>query len=385
MATLSPTSTSFSTQIFDLKKDILKSEINNIKEIADLCSAITQLLGEKPENKEIKTKIEGHNDAIKKRITNYELELKTITQNQGAFCDNLKLPNFGTVDTYESNAAKFSIPTFDNESSTTLMECWSKITDFSEISNLSEKAVKNLLSFSLSGAPYRTYKALREKPLSEILIVLSDRFGSFDELPDYLMRLQNFTRNQNETIASTMQRVSNLLDKTNLTVHKDDRATRYKLEMENYLLKLASPTARKAAIYKRTQAVRNGVTLSYNQLFEIIKEAENLEKESSNSNLPSSNFNINIKDPYILDDMNIMWDNPNYNPDYQYDNEQINESPQSEFNKVKNNIQDSIHNAHLECENNTDEEEVYFKNSLPQKKKKAKKRLLTHSDSTTFY
>ena len=84
--------------------------------------------------------------------------------------------------------------------------------------------------------------------------------------------------------------------------------------------------------------------------------------------------------------MNIMWDNPNYNPNYHYTEQSNskNENPQLQFNKVKSNIQDSIHNAHLECDNNTDEEEVYFKNSLPQKKKKAKKRLQTHNNST-FY
>ena len=122
----------------------------------------------------------------------------------------------------------------------------------------------------------------------------------------------------------------------------------------------------------------NGITLTYSQLFDIIKEAENLEKDSKNK-LPSASFNINVTDPYILDDMNIWWNNPYYNSRHNYNDDQINNddrhtNPHSNDGNIQRNYESNYNDEEAEI--------AEFRQSLPPKKKKAKplKRLKKQAD-----
>ena len=71
--------------------------------------------------------------------------------------------------------ARLAIPLFSNEkdSTITLQEFWQKLVCYSETENLSEKAIKNLLTFLLQDRPYHAFYENKDKSLESICTILS--------------------------------------------------------------------------------------------------------------------------------------------------------------------------------------------------------------------
>ena len=153
----------------------------------------------------------------KQKITNFikenESKLEEMLELKKLHSEYLIVPKLGDNDVIDVVTAKIAIPCFGIDN-TSLKQFWNKFTDFSNMNDLSEKAQKKLLSAHLHNEPHDVYSENSEKSLETILKILVTRFGNIETISDHLKSLENIKRGPQESLASVMQRVSVLLDKT---------------------------------------------------------------------------------------------------------------------------------------------------------------------------
>ena len=227
-----------------------------------------------------------------KLIENEEDKFKKIAELKNAHQQRLKMPSFGTNDKYDIEVVALTCPSFRNgDDKLSLEEFWNKVCSLTENENLSEKAVKNLLSCLLSGQAYQAYHDNKSKTLQEILQVLIDRFGDIQTIEDKLQSLQYISRQPGEKLASVMRRVSALIDKTKHIVDPNEQSMRYNLLMTQNLINLCSQKARRIVLSERAKAARSGYNLPYKNLFFL---ASDTERNESNPE-PSYGFPLDIK------------------------------------------------------------------------------------------
>ena len=227
-------------------------------------------------------------DKLEQKIINFdnlikaeETKFNKIYKLKAAHQERLKMPTFGTADTYNIEHAALTCPSFtDTACKLTLEEFWNKICSFTENENLSENGVKSLLSCFLHGPAYQTYYDNKSKPLQEIVQVLIDRFGDIQTIEDKLQLLQKISRLPGEKLASVMRRVSALIDKTKHIVDKNEQNMRYEILMTEHLIKLCSPRASKRILSERDKAARAGYILHYKNLFTLASDIERYDDKS---------------------------------------------------------------------------------------------------------
>ena len=213
-----------------------------------------------------------------KLINTEEDKFKKISELREAHQQRLKMPTFGTNDRYDIEVVALTTPSFGHgNDKLSLEEFWNKVCSLTENENLSEKAVKNLLSCLLSGEAYQAYHDNKSKSLQEILQVLIDRFGDIQTIEDKLQSLQNISRQPGEKLAGVMRRVSALIDKTKHMVEPSEQLMRYNLLMTQNLIKLCSQKAKRRLLSERAKAARSGYNLPYKNLFFLAADTERSE------------------------------------------------------------------------------------------------------------
>ena len=235
-------------------------------------------------------------DKITESITDYEEKLSQITDLKLKHTETLELPKFGESTEYKNDDAVLLLPRFDNNlSATSLVEYYNKVKDFCEEHDLTEEKCKSVLRVNLLGEPYNVFKAKEKESLRHILQALTDRFGNIQTLDDKILSLEALKRATNESLASVMQRVSILIDQTNLICDPKDRDTRYKLKMMDYLIKMCSKKALNAIQDSRRKHNNAGYVFGYSQAFEIARHVEKSE------NAPWQTCNAYVSNSLSLD------------------------------------------------------------------------------------
>ena len=268
----------------NITTELIKANIIMFTQLKEMSQSMLASLKSLPETSETTQQIQLFDQKIvnfDKLIQKEEDKFKKIADLKNAHQQRLKMPTFGTNDKYDHEVVALTTPSFrHNDDKLTLEEFWNKVCSLTENENLSEKAVKNLLSCLLSGEAYQAYFDNKSKSLEEIVQVLIDRFGDIQTIQDKLQSLQDITREPGEKLASVMRRVSTLIDKTKHIVEQNEQSMRYDLLMTENLIKLCSQRARQRLLNERAKAARSGYNLPYKNLFFIATDAERSESTS---------------------------------------------------------------------------------------------------------
>ena len=213
---------------------------------------------------------------LEKEIEDEETKLSNIYKLQDEFKEKLILPKFGNNDKYDPECAYLSCNTFiGKDDKVTLNQFWNKLLCFSETNQLSELAVKQLLSCLLNGPAHSTYVDHKDKGLTVIVQALIDRYGSLLTIEDKLRELDDITRKPSEKLQSIMARISSLIDSTQYFYDPSERESRRKLVLFDKLLNVVEPSIKNKLISERVKAARCGYILDYKQLFNLAKDLEN--------------------------------------------------------------------------------------------------------------
>ena len=159
--------------------------------------------------------------------------------------------------------------------SSTFVQCFKKLTNFGNRNKFTEKMYIQALDILLCGDIYDFYSSIRDKPLSRMLNMLSDRFVKHDSISTYQKSLRNFQREPNETLQSCMQRYGDLITKTEKIHPAHTRETRRELVLHQTLLRICSPGALLKIRDRQSDAGEDGGTLSYSQLLHKAINVEN--------------------------------------------------------------------------------------------------------------
>ena len=285
------------TNIHSLSTEAVKDKIINWHNLRDMMEGVLIPL-EKTETPEaeakvtlLKTRIEHFNNLIQE----HETKLEQIARLKSEFKERLTLPKYGDKDEVDIEKCRLYVPIFrgppDND--TTLEEVWQKIVCFSQNENLSEKAIKHVLSCVLQSNPYTVYFENRDKTLTEILSILIARFAHVLNISDHDKILKSLKREPKEKLASVMSRCSILLDKTKYLNPPDEREARHKIYMVDYLLKLCSSKAKFILEAKRTAASRSGYNLTYQNMLQM---AEDIERSEIDPETTASLYTFSMRD-----------------------------------------------------------------------------------------
>ena len=276
--------------------ELIKIKLINFTQLKEIAqSMVLSLKSQKDPQPETTQEI----DKLEQKIANFDMLINTeeakfnkIHDLKTAHHERLKMPNFGTADTYKIENAVLTCPTFtDTTCKLTLEEFWNKICSFTENEGLSEKGVKSLLSSCLHGPAYQVFHDNKSKPLHKIVQILIDRFGDIQTIEDNLQSLRTISRFPTEKLSSVMRRVSALIDKTKHIVDQKEQDMRYELLMKEYLMKLCSLKARKRIITENDKAARAGYILNYKNLYALASDIERYDNDSVNYyNLPSGSL-----------------------------------------------------------------------------------------------
>ena len=282
-------------ELHQVSTENIKTTLINLHYFADTLEALLVSLQKQEKDDEINDQIknvEKRLKHIKEQIKSNDRKLAEVAELKNQYTEKLEMPELGINDDYDIEKARLSIPIYkEDSSSVSLVEFWSKLTCFAEAYHLSEEAIKSLLSCLLLGYPYKAFFDNRSKPLKSIITILADRFANIQTMGDKLAILDSIKRDSKETLPSAMQRVSILIDQTANTVPPEDRASRYKLLMQNHLMNLCSAKARNAIIFQRTKASRHGFTLNYQDCFQIAKDQERWQDHSHPSQILDAELN----------------------------------------------------------------------------------------------
>ena len=268
-----------------IETELIKNKLitfTQLKEMAQsFASSLKSQKNPEPETTQEINKLELKIANFDNLIQAEEARFNNIYKLKSAHREQLKMPTFGNIDTYNIEHAALTCPSFtDTTCRITLEEFWNKICSFTENEGLSQKGVKSLLSCLLHGPAYQAYYDNKTKSLHEIVQILIDRFGDIQTIEDKLQSLRTITRLPGEKLSSVMRRVSALIDKTKHIVNEKEQNVRYEILMIENLIKLCSQRASKRIISERDKAARAGYILGYKNLFTLASDIERYEDKS---------------------------------------------------------------------------------------------------------
>ena len=269
--------------IHSIKAENIKARLINLHYSNEMFQALRTSMMAQEQKDDIPQKLQEVNNKIteiEKLIKDNDTKLEQIAKLKQQNTDHLEPIKLGKTVKINVEEANAYLPNFngnDKGNSVSFSEFHRKLTTYSEVNDLSEIAIKSLLSCKLQGAPHSEYFEHREKSLKDILQVLHDRFGTAITMADRIRMLETIKRDKEESIASCMNRVEVLIDKTKNQAQKDDQETRRRILLTENLRKLCSKNARNAIMQKQSNAGENGFLLNYKDMLKIAKETEMLE------------------------------------------------------------------------------------------------------------
>ena len=213
-------------------------------------------------------------------------EMKKIQERQLLLDVKIKLPKFGKVKAVPWDAIS-CLPFFDPQQEKPKLYCvWQILTNFAESQELSENAFKQILRSCMRGEALEIYIDFRDEPVSKIIRVLKERFGSFPSRSDFEMQKENFKRMPNEPLACAMSRYENILTELYGHLPPEELNTLKETNCQSMVKQIATANARKELHRSETMAQLDGIyEYSYkerlNKLSFEEKLIDQLEKESN--------------------------------------------------------------------------------------------------------
>lgn len=290
------------------KTALLRANLLHITDHLDSLKISESFMAAAVASKDVSQSVKDRHTQIKGKISDYtklsedlNSKIKSIEHNKLANNCKLKLPNFGNNENIDIEQLKLSNSIFDN-TNVPLEEWWMKLSNFGQSHKFSEQAFKLAISYLTSNVVFETYYALKDKPLEKILEAFVDRFGPISSINDYLNKLESFERDPGENIASCMVRLEILIDKTQTCVPENQREMRKNILKNQYLLALAHPKAKQKVKNAKHKAYLAGHNLTFDQIFDIVKNAEKYDtnisisaidapKQNDNKSIPAFDYN----------------------------------------------------------------------------------------------
>jgi len=210
----------------------------------------------------------------KQAAARIESQLENIANAKAANETKLIIPPFGQRDEVDTEELKIASVDFDGKSNVTIEEFWNKLSNYCSMKGFSEKACKEALSTMLHSEAFKIFHAKKNESLEVILKCLTARYGPLKSVEDYVLELDNFSRHKNENIESCIIRLEILLDKTETSVPVEERKTRKELLMNKHIMAIAHEKAKEVVVEQKSIALKQGIILSNEDIFEIIKTKE---------------------------------------------------------------------------------------------------------------
>ena len=272
-----------------IKYDLLKDNLSNQVNFVDSYESILEALEGAPLSNEVEETIQNIKTKIddsKVIITNLKKTITEIDDLKDKFKDQLEVPKSGNNKKFNMEHLLISVPQFDDTNEKIpFQHFFKKLTCFARNNSLTHEAIKQCLDIVLKANAFDIYDFVRQEPLSKVISILSDHFGSITNLDDDIRKLASIKRKPEQKVQSFMAEVSLLLLKTESLTDPQARDQRYESKMKEHLFQACSETAKNKLDNFMAEAIRNGIRPTYKELFHIVKEHEREQQYSQHQDI----------------------------------------------------------------------------------------------------
>ena len=191
-------------------------------------------------------------------------EIQKAIKSKSRATECLPLPDHDskTRGHYQMEDLRLACPLVTDESTISdLKTTWSKICLFARINALTDEAVKSCLITVLQGKYYKAVERHHDKPLAEVLQILTDSFCGATTSAHAHKKLETFKPYKQETFKSACNRALILANDACRALPSAQIPGRKTLIMENIIYKLLPSGARKAFNYEINRAKDDGIFL----------------------------------------------------------------------------------------------------------------------------
>ena len=203
--------------------------------------------------------------------------------------ENITIPEFGKNSNIDFYGVQ-GLLTFDPTQSTpTLFQAWESISQFVTNCNLTEKAMKTILSQKLKNEAFDIYMLYKEQPIHKIIYLLKDRFGSFPTIYDFETQYENFKRKPGETITTSMARYEMILKNLHRRQPPEEIRQIIERDCKSMVKRIALPEAKAQLDRDEQKAKINGRIFSYKDRLNKVLLEEQLYHRQKTGNIPSIN------------------------------------------------------------------------------------------------
>ena len=221
--------------------------------------------------KEIKD-LNEHMEKSHKKFLQILIEVTSKPQDDPE--DDIPLPIFGETSRIDMTNLMI-LPKFSGtEESLTLYQFWLKIMEYVTSQGISENGTKTILGLQLRGEALNIYLRNQFRSVKEIICRLKDQFESFPTIEDFEDQLEEFERQENEAITSTMNRFAYIIRNR----YKDDKNLKRILEQtcKEKVRQVADPNAREELDRKEDEARQRGSEFTYQDRLKLIQREEKI-------------------------------------------------------------------------------------------------------------
>ena len=214
---------------------------------------------------------------LETELTDIWQRLEELTKRKSMIDDDIiTIPEFGKNSEIDFHGVQ-GIPTFDPKSSSpTLYQVWEQICEFSTNFELTEKAIKTIMSQKLQHEALDLFMLFKDRPLRNIMQHLKNRFGSFPSMLDYEVEYESFTRRKGEDISTAMARFEMILRKLHQQQSPKEIKQVIERDCKTMVKKIALPEARKQLDREEEKAKIKGCFFSYKDRLDTVLLEENL-------------------------------------------------------------------------------------------------------------
>ena len=250
------------------------SYLSNLAEVLTPLQSSLTLLKDSTLNNELKEKLNTELKKLKTQKSSLDNSLKSESEKLSEIKKNLNvgsidLPTFGDIDVPKPEAIIAFCCSFSGSSEENFKEFYEKIKQFSNFSKLSQKGFRLVLSSLLRQEAFAFYNDIKDETLENILKKLDERFSNKLTIFQYDLMLKNYSRPINMKLTSTMNEIDNLISKTACLVPPSLRQSRREFLLQEYLLKMVDSSTRAKLRASQLENSREGVSLTYDELFTI--------------------------------------------------------------------------------------------------------------------
>ena len=271
-----------------IKKDLinwyyLRDTMNPLK--ISLEEQYNKIDGRDDTQKDQKDKLKEQMDLIDQKmksletlIKNNETRLSEVSDLKEKHHHHYPIPKLDkhTNDDFNTEEAVFRISYFNNDGTIKFSEFYDKLMLYAKKLKLTEKGVLDLLGTLLKDEPFQVFMEYNndDSDLETVIKALSARYNDRKNISEYQNMLRNISRKPSEPLRSAMSRALCLISLTSSLVPKSDRESRRKFLQQEYLIKLASPRAKRAISHHIKNAQREGLPVIYDTLLNIAVDTE---------------------------------------------------------------------------------------------------------------